>query len=111
MKKIFIAIGAVLSSALASICCLGPIVLVSLGLGGVGLAAGLAKYRLLFLGLTAILLGIAFYLTYRKREVTCEDGRCEFQSGSKPMKRILWVITTVVFGLATFPHWSLFIFK
>ncbi|MBI2118479.1 MAG: cation transporter [Elusimicrobia bacterium] len=106
MNKTLIAIGAVLSSALASVCCLGPIVLVGLGIGGAGLAAGLSQYRHFFLCLTTVLLGIAFYLTYRKRKVTCEDGRCELESGSKPMKRVLWIVTVAALGFATFPHWS-----
>jgi len=75
-------------------------------LGGLGLAAGLAKYRPFFLGLTAIFLGVAFYLTYRKREVACADGSCELRSGSKIMKTALWVITVLAVGMATFPNWS-----
>lgn len=105
MKKTLIAVGALLSSALASICCLGPIVLVSLGLGGTALAASVATFRPLFLTLTAILLGVAFYLTYRKRETPCADGACELRSGSKSMKRILWIVTVAAIGLATFPYW------
>ncbi|MBI2071042.1 MAG: cation transporter [Elusimicrobia bacterium] len=106
MKEKIASVGALASAALASVCCLGPIVLIGLGLGGVGLAAGLAKYRLFFLGLTAILLGSAFYMTYRKRKVACADGSCEFRSGSKTMKTVLWVIAILAVGTATFPDWS-----
>lgn len=106
MKGKWMGIGAVVSAALASVCCLGPLVLVALGLGGVGLAAGMAKYRPLFLGLTAVLLALAFYMTYRKREVACADGRCELRSGSKTMKAALWVVTVAAVGLASFPQWS-----
>jgi len=106
MKEKIIGIGTILSAGLASICCIGPLVLVGLGLGGVGLAASLEKYRLLFLGLTALLLSIAFYLTYRKREVACEDGRCELRSGNKSMKATLWTITVAALAMATFPNWS-----
>ena len=93
------------SAAVASICCLGPIVLVGLGLGGAGFAAGLTEYRPFFLGLTVVLLGTAFYLTYRKREVACADGSCEMRSGSRTMKAVLWVVTAAALGLATFPSW------
>lgn len=106
MKEKIAGIGALVTASLASVCCLGPIFLVGLGLGGVGLAAGMAKYRPLFLGMTSILLGVAFYLTYRKRETVCEDGRCELRSGGRIMKVFLWVVAAATLGLATFPNWS-----
>ncbi len=105
MKEKIASLGAIVSAALASICCLGPLVLLGLGLGGLGLAVGLAKYRTLFLGLTALLLGMAFYFTYRKREALCADGTCQLRSGSKAMKMALWIITALAIALATFPYW------
>lgn len=111
MKERIANIGALISAALASICCLGPIVLVGIGLGGAGLAIGLAKYRPFFLALTAVLLGAATYFTYRKREVVCAGGRCEWRSGSRRMKASLWLITGIVLVLATFPNWSPFILR
>lgn len=111
MREKIAGIAALTSASLASICCIGPIVLVGLGLGGAGLAAGLAQYRLFFLAVTALFLGVAFYLTYRRREVACEDGSCVFRSGSKGMKAALWVITAFAVGLATFPSWSALVLK
>jgi mercuric ion transport protein len=106
MKEKLFTTGALISAGLASICCLGPPLLAVLGLGGIGLAAGFARYRPLFLSLTAILLGIGFYITYRKREVACSDGACELRSGSRRMKVALWTLTLVVVALATFPHYA-----
>ncbi|MBI4395793.1 MAG: cation transporter [Elusimicrobia bacterium] len=111
MKEKWMGIGAVVSAALASVCCLGPLVLVALGLGGVGLAAGMAPYRPFFLGLTAVFLGFAFYRTYRKRETACADGRCELRSGSKTMKAALWAVTVAAAGLAAFPQLPGFLFS
>jgi len=111
MKEKIASIVAIFSASLASICCIGPLILVGLGLGSVGLAAGLVKYRPYFLGTTAVLLGISFYLTYRKRQVTCADGSCEIRSGSKTMKGALWVITAAAVGLGTFPNWSPLLFS
>lgn len=106
MKEKMASIVALVSASLASICCLGPLVLLGLGLGGAGLAASLTKYRPYFLGTTTILLGLAFYLTYRKGKVACADGSCELRSGSKTMKAALWMITAAAVGMATFPNWS-----
>ncbi len=52
MKEKLASAGALISASLASICCVGLLVLAALGLGGVGFAAGLVKYRPLFWGLT-----------------------------------------------------------
>ncbi|MCI0409771.1 MAG: hypothetical protein L0191_14615 [Acidobacteria bacterium] len=49
MKESIVNAGAVISAGLASICCLGPLALAGAGLGSLGLAIGLAKYRPLFL--------------------------------------------------------------
>lgn len=106
MKEKIAGMVAVASAALASVCCLGPIVLAGLGLGGAGFAAGLTQYRPYFLGLTAVLLGTAFYLTYRKREAACTDGSCEMRSGSRTMKAVLWAVTAAALGTAAFPSWS-----
>lgn len=111
MKEKLANLGALISASMASICCLGPLVLVALGLGGAGFAVGLAKYRPLFLGLTACFLAAAHYLTYRKRKVVCETGRCKWRSGSGRMKVSLGIITGIALLLATFPHWSPFIFR
>ena len=111
MKEKVAGIGAVVSASLASICCLGPLALVGLGLGGVGLAAGLVKSRPFFLALTAVFLGLAFYFTYRKREVACPDGSCRLRAGSRTMKVTLWVIAAAAVGLATYPNWAALLFS
>lgn len=111
MKDKIVGVGALLSASFASICCLGPIVLVGLGLGGAGLAASLARYRPFFMVITALLLGTAFYMAYRKKEVACEDGTCELRSGGKTMKITLWAMTVSVIGMASFPQWSPYLFS
>ncbi len=99
-------VGALLSAALVSACCVGPVVVAVLGLSGVGLAVGLVKYRPVFLGTTAVLLGLAFYLTYRTQKVDCADGSCAWRSGRRSMKITLWVIAALAVGLVTFPFWA-----
>lgn len=105
MKEKWVGIGAVVSAALASLCCLGPLVLVGLGLGGLGLAAGLVKYRFLFLGGTAVLLAFAFYYTYRKREVHCADGSCRLESAGRGAKSLLWIATILALGIGSSHYW------
>lgn len=105
MKKKLVGIVTLVSAALASVCCIGPLVLVGLGMGGLGLAAGLARYRTIFMALTFAFLGLAFYLTYRKREVQCADGSCEVKSAGARAKTLLWIVTAATLALASFPLW------
>jgi copper chaperone CopZ len=105
-NKVVVGLAALASAGLASVCCLGPLALTALGLGGVGLAAGLTRYRPVFLVLTAAVLAVGFYLAYRKREQPCADGSCEVRSGSKTMKAALWSVAALALALATFPNWA-----
>lgn len=106
MDKKLVGLAALACAGLASICCLGPLIVTALGLSGLGLAAGLAGYRTAFLLLTGAVLAAGFYLTYRKRQVACADGRCEFRSASPTAKAALWLITAGALAMATFPNWS-----
>ena len=54
--------------------------------------------------ITVALLGSAFYLTYRKREVECEDGSCELKSAGKWNKIALWVATVLIVFFFAFPY-------
>lgn len=98
--------GALFSALLASACCLGPIVLAGIGLGGLGLAATFAPYRPVFLVLTGVLLAAAFYFAYRKREVVCKDGRCELRASGPVYKAFLWFLAFVVALMAAFPLYA-----
>lgn len=105
MKKSISAVGAILSAVLASICCVGPLALGALGLGGVGFAVGLEKYRPYFLAATAMFLAVGFYQAYFRREI-CVDGSCKVGSGSRAAKATLWVLALAVAGIASFPSWA-----
>jgi len=106
MDKKFAGLAALASAGLASICCLGPLVVTGLGLGSLGLAAGLPRYRPFFLALTGVVLAVAFYLVYRKRSVTCAGGGCELRSGGRAMKAGVWTVAALAAAMATFPSWS-----
>jgi mercuric ion transport protein len=103
MKEKILNKGSILTAFIASLCCIGPIVFAILGLSGAGIFIGLESYRPYLIVLTIIFLGISFYLTYRKREVVCEDGSCIIQRGSKFSKLSLWTITLFVGIFLGFP--------
>ena len=96
--------GSMIAAFVASLCCIGPVALAVLGLGGVALFTALGAYRPYIMALTLVLLGLAFFLTYRKHEVKCEDGTCRTESASKWNKIALWFAAIVVGFFLVFPY-------
>ena len=60
------ALGGVLTSTAASICCIGPAGIALLGVNGAILAAGLKPYRIYLLSGSLVLIGVAFWFAYRR---------------------------------------------
>jgi mercuric ion transport protein len=93
-------IGAVVSGFLASACCIGPLLLVFLGIGSAGALTALEPYRPFMMALTLLFLSVAFYLVYRKpKAADCEADEACCKNGSRKVQKILlWIAT--VFALA-----------
>lgn len=102
--------GAVVAALAASACCILPAILAIVGLSGVGLAAALEPYRPLFLGGTVALLGVGFYLTYRKPRLATTEGAtadacgCEKPRVARSGKTMLWVASVLVALFAAYPY-------
>jgi mercuric ion transport protein len=89
----------------ASVCCVGPLVLLSLGLGGtwIGSLTAMAPYRPFFIALTLLFLGLAFRALYLVPQA-CEPGQpCADDEILSRRRVIFWVVTIPVLGLLTFP--------
>src|SRR6266849_10836920 len=88
--------GALVAGLAASACCLGPLVLTIVGIGGAASAVALAPYRPYLLVLTSGFLGLAFYLTYRRPASACDPGNaCEMPRANRIGKMLLWLVTLV----------------
>src|SRR5882724_10846636 len=99
-KEKLTAVGSVIAAVAASICCVGPLVAVRLGVGSLA-ASGLQKWRPLFLGVTFVLLGAAWYLTYRRPRIEgCAEGAsCATKPAAKGSKIVLWIATAFAVAL------------
>ena len=107
MENKSLTIVSVIAAGLASLCCIGPLVAVGLGLGAFGAAAFFESLRPYLLVVTVALLGTAFYLTYRKQsQEQCPDGTCAVAPPQKSQKLALWLATVIVVSLAAFPYYS-----
>lgn len=99
--------GSVLAAITASLCCIGPLVAVALGVGGFAVSAVFEKWRPVFLGVTFVLLALAWYLTYRIPKVACAEGSaCATKPVAKWNKVVLWFATFFVMIAAAFPSLS-----
>lgn len=109
MKERSLAIGSTLAAFLASLCCLGPLLLGGAGLGAV-LVATFAPLRPYFLAVSAILLAGGFYFVYRKPKAgeACAGETCAPESRSRRLaKPLLWLATLAVAALAFFPSYGI----
>lgn len=97
--------GSLFTAILASICCIGPLVFAVLGISGAGFILKFEAYRPLFISLASVLLGAAFYFTYKKKSADeCADGSyCANPKSDRINKIILWVATGLVFIAIFFP--------
>lgn len=99
--------GAVVSAVGASICCVGPLLLLALGIGGawVGNLTAMEKYRPFWTAATLIFLGLAFLKVYRKpkEEPCCLGNACRPEAGRRS-KILLWVVAVFVLGLLFLPY-------
>ena len=104
----FAAMGA---AFLASLCCIGPVLFVTLGVGA-GLASRFEPLRPVFSILTVGLIAVGFYTVYGRRPadktgLSCDvDGACIAPRSRTRDKALLWVATLVALLLLTFPQWS-----
>lgn len=101
-----------ITAFLGSLCCVGPLLFVTLGVGA-GWASTFEPLRPVFAGLTVALLGLGFYAVYGQRvrasgaEVTCGPGHsCPTPRHRRRDEVVLWVATVVALVLLSFPTWS-----
>ena len=110
--------GGIVAAFLASLCCVGPLLFVSLGVGA-GLASTFEPLRPVFGVLMVALLGAGFWAVYGRRVVPAPapGGRgtpAAESTCAAPVRRgrdaaILWSATALALVLWTFPTWSLWL--
>jgi mercuric ion transport protein len=90
----------------ASVCCVVPLVLLTLGIGGAWVAdlTALEPMRPWFIGATLIFLGLAFRRLYMKPRV-CEPGAvCAIPMVQKRQRLIFWIVSAAILALLSVPR-------
>src|SRR5438309_1767265 len=107
MKEKPVILASIGAALLASLCCIGPLVAVVLGLGAFAAASVFESFRLYLLGITFFLLAGAFYLVYRPAKAgDCAEDDCAVHSSGRYGKVMLWIATILILLFATFPYYS-----
>nr|WP_051091851.1 mercuric transporter MerT family protein [Methylosarcina fibrata] len=106
----WLGIGAVLAAVGASLCCVGPLLLLSLGVGGVWMSTltSMETVRPFFLILTLIFIGLGFYKLYLVPD-SCKAGDvCASPDVKRKQRLIFWIGSGFLALLVSFPWYAPF---
>jgi len=95
-----------LAAVLASICCLGPLVLVAIGFSGawIGNLTVLEPYRPIFIGVALVALFFAYRRIFRHAQACKPEEVCAVPQ-VKTAQKIIFVIVAALTGIAVaFPY-------
>lgn len=94
------------AALLASTCCLGPLVLVGLGVSGawIGNLSALEPYRPIFIAAALLALFFAWKRIFRP-EAECKPGEvCAIPAVRGTYKMIFWLVAALTLVALTFPY-------
>ncbi|BCL77334.1 mercuric transporter [Jeongeupia sp. HS-3] len=99
-------IASVLAAVGASVCCVGPLVLLALGIGGswIGTLSAMAPYRPIFIGLTLLFLGLSFRKLYLVPQVCAAGTSCPEPRRLRRQRLVFWLVTALLLGLLAVPQ-------
>lgn len=110
-RRLAASLAAIGAAFLASLCCIGPVLFVTLGVGA-GWASRFEPLRPVFSVLTVGFIAVGFYAVYGRRPAAATagsgevTGACDVPRGRTRDKILLWIAAVVALVLLTFPRWS-----
>ena len=98
-------VAGILAAIGASACCVGPLVLLALGVSGAWISSltALEPYRPIFIGLTLLFLVGAFYRIYPARRVCTPGSACADPRTLNRRRLVFWIVSVLVLGLIAIP--------
>ena len=98
-------VAGVLAAVGASVCCVGPLVLLALGISGAWISTltMLEPFRPIFIGLTLLFLGLSFRTLYLMPTVCAPDTPCGDPRTVKRQRLIFWVVSGLLVALLAVP--------
>lgn len=101
-------VGSIIAGIAASTCCLGPLVLLILGISGswIGNLSALEPYRPIFIGITLIFLGLAFRKLYLSPQACAIDKPCAQPANLRKQRITFWIVSAFVLIVMSFPWYG-----
>lgn len=98
-------IAGIFAAIAASTCCIGPLLLLALGVSGswIGNLKAFEPVRPLFIGLTLLFLGLAFRKLYLVPQSCAVDAPCAKPAALSKQRTIFWIVTALVLAVIAFP--------
>jgi mercuric ion transport protein len=98
----------VLAAIGASVCCVGPLVLLALGISGAWIVnlTAMEPFRPFFIILTLVFLGLAFRRLYLIPRVCAPGTDCADPRVLKRQRITFWIVTTMVLALLAVPWFA-----
>lgn len=98
-------IAGVLAAIGASVCCVGPLVLLALGISGawIGNLTAMEPFRPWFIGLTLLFLGLAFRKLYLAPRVCAPGAACADPRVLRRQRITFWIVTASLLVLLAVP--------
>jgi len=92
----------------ASVCCVGPLVLLALGIGGAWVAniTALEPYRPIFVGVALVFLGLAFRKLYLVPAACAPGEACAVPASRKRQRLVFWLVAIPLLALLGFPWYA-----
>ena len=91
---------------LASACCVGPLLLALVGIGGGVALTALDAYRPYLIAATVLVLSTGFYFAYRRPRATADACDCPAPRSRTAARLLLWFTTVVAILFVTFPYFA-----
>ena len=104
-RQVFTAVGGLLGAVAASSCCILPLLLFSLGVGGawIGNLTRLAPYQPYFIAIAIASVGYGYWLVYRSSKMACTHGEtCGRPLPNRLVKTGLVLATALVIAAISF---------
>ncbi len=109
-KTSWLGIGAVLTAIGASVCCVGPLLLLSLGIGGAWISTltSMEAVRPFFLVVTLLLIWMGFVQLYFPENDCKEGAACASDAVNRRQRLIFWLMSGAILLLLAFPWYAPF---
>ena len=105
-RQRLVAVGGILGALAASSCCIVPLILFSLGIGGawIGNLAALEPYRPWFIGAALVAMVFAWRRIYRPAQ-DCQPGDvCAVPQVRTTYKVVFWIVALLILTALAFPY-------